>query len=168
MQSPNRREYIIVKRKTVQLALGLGIIAIVLAAIVFFLLNNINGYFSSSVGVKNIGISCVAVSSPTTYGCRIDSADEGVDFSQVGAQVLSSNGTLLGGWPPSVAFGKGGFVSIRSALTPVGGGSGIIDDGDGKFGIHDAIYVVAASGASLLGLTLKLSGGGASGSAALS
>jgi len=112
---------------------------------------------------KNIGAACMRMNA-TAYKCAVTSADSGVDFAQVGVQLVRSDGTIL-------CWFAAGFVlgSVCQVSGPVGGGRHI-DNGDSMFGAGDdflftPLYLPA--GTSLSGTTFKLSGGGATGAAPL-
>ena len=115
----------------------------------------------------NIGVNCVREASGGGYRCSIESADQGVGFEQVGAQVFAQDGTLLGSWPTSLKYANGARIPVHGATDPLAASSYIQDNGDLRFGVGDRIVLEPVGGADLKGSFFKVDGGGSVGSARL-
>jgi len=140
------------------------IIAVVAASVfvsVIYVLSTPYGYQPPT---RNIGVACVKTNA-TSYKCAITSADSGLDFLQVGVQLIKSDGTVVGGWNAPLTYNSG----RRDCPTPVAPlqTCRAVDNGDGAFGPGDDFYFSPLSGQTLAGLTIKVSGMGAAGSAPL-
>ena len=141
-------------------------ITVVLAAVLYVI---VSGMMIGTVAGKNIAVACAKVGSTTSYKCTIPSADNGVDFTKVGIQVLQSDGTVVSSWAAGtttgITYGGVGYKVNDSALAagPVLTGK-LVDNGNGLFGVNDDVYLTPKASSSLVGLTVKLSGGGADGS----
>jgi len=116
---------------------------------------------------RNIGLTCAKSSTSGGYRCTITSADTGVDFSQVNAQITTSAGEIFGVWHSGVDFGVTAEIVVIGALPPLAPTSRLTDQGDLQFGPGDRFLLDPVDAMSLRGLYIKLAGGGASGSAGL-
>ncbi|HLF06374.1 MAG TPA: archaellin/type IV pilin N-terminal domain-containing protein [Thermoplasmata archaeon] len=137
-------------------------ITVVLAAVLYVL---VSGFLVGTGSTKNIGAACVKTNA-TAYKCAVTSADSGVDFTQVVVQIVTGDGTVVCSWIANFAINSAG----AGVATPVGSCKHT-DNGDSAFGAGDDFYLAPIYGASpttLAGLTFKMSGGGAAGSAPLS
>jgi flagellin-like protein len=135
-------------------------ITVVLAAVLYVVVSSM---MSTSTTTKNIGIICTKIGSTANYKCPIQSADAGVDWSNVGIQVLTQDGTIVGSLAKGFSFDSSGvapLTNLKPPLDTTAGTSKVVDNGDSQFGVGDEIYLIAASGKSLVGLNVKLSGGG--------
>ena len=135
-------------------------ITVVLAAVLYVL---VSGFLVGTGSTKNIGAACVKTNA-TAYKCALTSADSGVDFQQITVQLVTGNGTVVCSFAAPLALG-----SSCTATSPAGSGRHT-DNGDAAFGAGDDFYfapLYVPTATSLAGMTFKLSGGGAAGSAPL-
>jgi flagellin-like protein len=139
-------------------------ITVVLAAVLYVIVSGM--MTNQSVG-KNIALACTQIGSTTSYKCTFAKADTGVDFTKIVVQVQKSDGTIVSSWTAPVGITPAvKTISNTSALTPVFSGK-VVDNGDGAFGVGDDIYLTPITGQSLVGLTVKASGGDANGAATI-
>jgi flagellin-like protein len=132
-------------------------ITVVLAAVLYVIVSNM---MHTVPPPRNIAVACTKISSTTSYKCTIASADNAVDFTQVGVQVRSG-GTTVANWSTPIQYVNGEKQSYLVA-SPVANGK-IVDNGDGKFGIGDDVYLAPVANQSLVGLEVKVSGTGGDG-----
>jgi len=132
-------------------------ITVVLAAVLYVI---VSGMMPPSKPLTNIAIVCNKIGSTTDYKCSIVSADSGADFTAVGIQVRSG-GSNIANWTAPIAY-KNGERPSDTVSTPVASAK-VVDNGDGKFGIGDDIYLSPEPNRSLSGLEVKISGTGGDG-----
>ena len=132
-------------------------ITVVLAAVLYVVVSSM---MTQSTVMKNIGIGCKKNGITSNYTCTIASADQGVDWVNVGIQIQKQDGTIVGSLAKGFSFNSSGVALLNNTQLPLASGSKVVDNGDGHLGVGDDIYLIAASGKSLVGLTVKLSGGG--------
>jgi len=135
-------------------------ITVVLAAVLYVI---VSGMMGNQQTQKIIGLTCSKIAGTSNYKCAMVNADPAVDFPNVGLQVLKSDGTIVGSLAKGFTLSAGGSASLIGLAAPLNttaGSSKVVDNGDAKLGIGDDIYLIAAANQSLVGLSVKLSGGG--------
>lgn len=132
-------------------------ITVVLSAVLYVIVSDM---LRMGEPPKTIGIACNGVG-PANAKCTIANADNGVDFTQIAVQVRASGGILVASWAAGFSLASGPKEN-DSASAPVLSGR-VVDNGDGRFGVGDDVYLVPIAGSSLAGLTIKMSGGKADG-----
>jgi flagellin-like protein len=136
-------------------------ITVVLAAVLYVLVST---FLQGPGQTQNIAVVCMKAGTSNAK-CNIASSDTGVDFTQVGIQVKTSGGDIVGTWAAGISFTSGYRVN-DTASSPVLSGR-LVDNGDNAFGIGDDIYLTPEPNLSLSGLSVKLSGGNAQGEATI-
>ena len=120
------------------------------------------------VGVPGayIDIRCEPGTLPGEARCTIKGATADVEFSDVGAALHTTEGIIVGEWSAPVNLPRNGNLSVVNSRAPVSEVSQLRDDGDGRFGVNDYFLIEPVRGMQIRDLTIRLSGGGAHGSAA--
>ena len=131
-------------------------ITVVLAAVLYVVVSSM---MTGSTVTKNIAVTCTKITGTSNYKCTIANADTGVDWANVGIQIQKQDGTIVGSLAKGISF-TNGIANLTGVTTPLASGSKVVDNGDSQFGVGDDIFLIAASGQSLVGLTVKLTGGG--------
>lgn len=121
-------------------------ITVVLAAVLYVIVSNM---MPPSKPTTNIAIVCSKIGSTTNYKCGIVSADGGADFTAVGIQVRSV-GSNIANWTSPITYMNGEKPS-DTVSTPEASAK-VVDNGDGKFGVGDDIYLIPEMNRSLSGL----------------
>jgi len=135
-------------------------ITVVLAAVLYVVVSSM---MTGSTVTKNIAVTCTKITGTSNYKCTIANADTGVDWANVGIQIQKQDGTIVGSLAKGFSFDSSGvapLTNLKPPLDTTAGTSKVVDNGDSLFGVGDDIFLIAASGQPLVGLTVKLSGGG--------
>jgi flagellin-like protein len=134
-------------------------ITVVLSAVLYVIVSEL---MKPGQRMEHIGMACTQIGSTMNYKCVIVSGS-GVDFAKVNVQVRDDQGTTVANWSAPVQFVNGEQQSYMKK-NPIASAK-IVDNGDGQFGVGDDIFLTPVSGGTLVGLSVKISGGGGDGSA---
>jgi len=155
------------RRRSGRLLIATGALgsAVLIPLIVLILLAPVTCGCSPSL--RYVTITCTPDPLIGGYRCELAAADNGVDFTRMGAIVETNSGARIGNWSEPIGLAEGGKSPVENPSSPLSGSSSISDNGDGRFGVGDTFVLVAEAGRSLKGSSVSVWGGGGHGSAEL-
>jgi len=134
----------------------MAILIVLVAILVLYPILTYDSGFHPSQAI--IAVTCKKGTQNGDYHCNIANADPSVNFPKITIWITDLNGTIVSLWNAPITFNNG-IRENESAKNPVLIGR-VIDNSDGRLGINDEIYLCPIKGENLIGLTVRLSGGG--------